>query len=206
MDFLSKNFLNLLVLAVIAFMLMRECNTSKQSLQRKPDTIIVIDTAYITKIKTITKRIHTTSVDSSYDISKDKRFIADTSYEVLKKQFEKLSKDYTVKKIYKDTLVLDSIGFVHVSDTVQFNSLANRKYTYSYSLPTITKTTTTTNYAKPVRQIYVGLGISTLGVSSINAGAIYKSRKDQLYGFTLSVDNGQLVYGVQTYFKIKLHK
>jgi len=206
MNFLSKNFLNLLVLAVIAFMLIRECNTSGQPLQRKPDTVIIVDTTYVIKTKTITKRIHTTSIDSSYDVTKDKKFIPDTSYEVLKKQFQKLSKDYTVKKTYKDSLVLDSIGFVHITDTVQFNSLLGRKYNYSYKLPTLTKTTTTTIYPKPTRQLYAGLGISTLGVSSINAGVIYKSRRDQLYGFTLSVDNGQLVYGVQTYFKIKLHK
>lgn len=206
MNFISKNFLNLLVLAVIAFMLMRECNTSKESLQRKPDTVIVVDTTYIIKTKTITKKVHIASTDSSYDVTKDIKFIPDTSYEVLKRQFTKLSKDYTTKNIYKDSLVLDSVGFVYINDTVQFNTLSKRNYTYSYKLPTITKTVTTTTYPKPVRQIYVGVGISTLGVSSINAGAIYKSRKDQLYGFTLSVDNGQLVYGVQTYFKLKLHK
>ena len=206
MNFIGKNFLNLLVLAIIAFMLLRECNTSSQLIQRKPDTVTVVDTTYITKSKTITKKIHIVSVDSSYDISKDKRFTPDTSYEVLKTQFEKLSKDYTIKKIYKDTLVLDSIGFIHITDTVQSNSLLGRKYLYSYTLPTVTKTTTTTNYPKSVRQLYAGLGISTLGLSSINVGIMYKSRRDQLYGFTLNAYNGQLVYGVQTYFKIKLRK
>ena len=206
MNFISKNFLNLLVLAIIAFMLMRECNTSKQSLQRKPDTVVVIDTIYITKTKTITKKMLIASTDTTYDFTKDLKFIPDTSYETLKRQFTKLSKDYTARNIYKDTLALDSIGFVYVTDSVQFNILSKRNYTYSYKLPTITKTVSTTTYAKPVRQLYVGAGISTLGVSSINAGVIYKSRKDQLYGFTLSVDNGQLVYGAQTYFKIKLSK
>jgi len=206
MNFLAKNFLNLLVLAVIAFMLMRECNTSKQSLQRKPDTVVVVDTTYITKTNTKIKKVLITSIDSSYDITKDERFIPDTSYETLKAQFTKLSRDYTARNIYKDTLVLDSIGFVHIADSVQFNTLLNRKYTYSYKLPIVTKTTTITNYAKPVRQLYAGVGINSLGVSSINAGVMYKSRRDQLYGLTLGVNNDQLVYGVQTYFKIKLRK
>jgi hypothetical protein len=206
MQFITKNFLNLLVLAIIVFMLLRECNSSNQSIQRKPDTVTVVDTAYITKTNTKIKKVLIASTDSSYDIANDPRFVPDTSYENLKAQFTKLSKDYTAKNIYKDTLVLDSIGFVHVTDSVQFNTLLNRHYTYSYKLPIITKTTTITNYAKPVRQIYAGVGINSLGVNSINAGLMYKSRRDQLYGFTLGVNNNQLVYGVQTYFKIKLKK
>lgn len=206
MNFISKNFLNLLVLAVIAFMLMREGCNSNQPLQRKADTVIVVDTIYIIKTKTIIKKVHIVSTDSTYDFAKDPKFIPDTSYETLKRQFTKLSKDYTTRNIYKDTLDLDSIGFVYVIDSVQFNTLSKRNYTYSYKLPTITKTVNTITYAKPVRQIYVGLGVSTLGVSSMNVGAIYKSRRDQLYGVTLSVDNDQLVYGVQTYFKLKLQK
>ena len=206
MNFISKNFLNLLVLAIIAFMLVRECNTSNQSLQRKPDTVTVVDTTYITKTNTKIKKVLIASTDSSYDITKDERFIPDTSYETLKAQFVKLSKDYTARNIYKDTLVLDSIGFVHVTDSVQFNTLLNRNYTYSYKLPIVTKTTTITNYAKPVRQLYAGLGINSLGVNSIYTGLMYKSRRDQLYGFTLGVNNNSLVYGFQTYVKIKLKK
>ena len=206
MNFISKNFLNLLVLAVIAFMLLREGCNSSQPIQRKADTVVVVDTTYIIKTKTIIKKVHIASTDSTYDFTKDPKFTPDTSYETLKRQFTKLSKDYTKRNIYKDTLDLDSIGFVYVIDSVQFNTLSKRNYTYSYKLPTITKTVNTITYAKPVRQIYVGLGVSTLGVGSINVGAIYKSRKDQLYGVTLSVDNDQLVYGVQTYFKLKLQK
>lgn len=204
MEFLSKNFLSILLLVVVSFILLRECNTSKESLQRKPDTVIVVDTTYITNIKTITKKVHIASTDSSYDVTKDPKFIPDTSYEVLKAQFTKLSKDYTAKNIYKDTLVLDSIGFVHINDTVQFNTLSKRNYTYSYKLPTITKTVSITNYPKPIRQIYLGIGVNTL--TGVNAGAIYKNRRDQLFGFTLSVYDAQLVYGVQTYFKLKLRK
>lgn len=206
MNFISKNFLNLLVLAVIAFMLLREGCNSSQPIQRKADTVVVIDTTYIIKTKTIIKKVHVASTDSTYDFTKDPKFTPDTSYETLKRQFTKLSKDYTTRNIYKDTLDLDSIGFVYVVDSVQFNTLSKRNYTYSYKLPTITKTVNTITYAKPVRQIYVGLGVSTLGVGTMNVGAIYKSRRDQLYGVTLSVDNDQLVYGVQTYFKLKLQK
>jgi len=206
MQFITKNFLNLLVLAIIAFMLLRECNSSNQSIQRKPDTVTVVDTAYITKTNTKIKKVLIASTDLSYDITNDPRFVPDTSYENLKAQFAKLSKDYTARNIYKDTLILDSIGFVHVTDSVQFNTLLNRHYTYSYKLPIVTKTTTITNYAKQVRQLYAGVGINSLGVNSINAGLMYKSRRDQLYGFTLGVNNNQLVYGVQTYFKIKLKK
>ena len=208
MNFITKNFLSLILLIVIVLVLIQQCNKSNQSsvLQRKADTVIRIDTTYITKTKTIIKKVRIASTDSSYDVSKDPKFIPDSSYVILKDQFIKLSKDYTARNIYKDSLVIDSVGFVHVVDTVQFNTLLKRKYTYSFNLPTITKTVTTTNYAEPVKQLYVGLGVSTLGINSINAGIMYKSKSDQLYGVTISVNNNQLVYGVQTYFKIKLHK
>jgi hypothetical protein len=204
--FITKNFLNLLLLTVIVFILLRDGCNSKQPLQKKPDTVIVIDTTYITKTKTIIKKMRIASKDTSYDFTKEPKFIPDTSYETLKEQFLKLSKDYTTRNIYKDTLALDSIGFVYVNDSVQFNTLSKRNYTYSYKLPIVTKTTTITNYAKPVRQFYAGLGINSLGVNSINAGLMYKSRRDQLYGFTLGVNNNSLVYGFQTYIKIKLKK
>jgi hypothetical protein len=206
MNFITKNFFNLLILALIIFMLLRGCNTSEQSIQKKPDTITIVDTTYITKTNTKIKKVFIVSTDSSYNVTKDKKFVADTSYEVLKTQFTKLSKDYTAKNIYKDTLVFDSIVFVHITDSVQFNTLLNRSYKYSYNLPVITKTTTVTNYAKQVGQLYVGVGINSLGMNSINGGLMYKSKRDQLYGFTLGVNNNQLVYGVQTYFKIKLKK
>ena len=206
MEFITKNFLNLLVLVIVMFMLLRQSNSSNKSIQRKSDTVTVVDTAYIIKTNTKIKKVFIASTDSSYDVTSDPRFIPDTSYETLKAQFTKLSKDYTARNIYKDTLILDSIGVVNITDSVQFNTLTNRKYTYFYKLPIVTTTTTETNYPKQVRQLYAGVGINSSGINSINAGLMYKSRGDQLYGFTLGVNNNQLVYGFQTYFKIKLHK
>lgn len=185
-----KNFLIAALVVLIVFILFRP--------SAEPTTVTTIDTTYIIRADTLVKKVFVHSVDTSYDTTADPKFIPDTSYEGLKKQFENLSKELTKKTTYKDTLLLDSIGFVHISDTVQFNGLVNRGYTYSYKLPIVT--TTHTKYAEPKRQIYFGGDINTAGLS---IGLMYKSKKDKLIGLNIGMQQSKLVYGFQTYIPIK---
>ena len=42
-------------------------------------------------------------------------------------------------------------------------------------------------------------------INSINGGILYKNKKDQIYGLSVGINtNGQEVYGVSSYWKIKL--
>lgn len=160
-------------------------------------TITTIDTAYVTKTNTIVKKVLVKSVDTSYIIKEDIRFIPDTSYGGLKKQFESLSKEFTKKTTYIDTLLLDSIGYVHVLDTVQFNTLINRRYHYEYNLPVVTNTIT--HYPKPTRQLYFGGGLNSL---NLHTGLLYKTKKDRLIGINIGVYNSKPVYGFQIFIPI----
>jgi hypothetical protein len=184
---------NVLILALVALLIFSLIRPSA-----KPTTVTTIDTTYIIRADTLVKKVLVHSVDTSYDTTTDPKFIPDTSYDVLKKQFEDLSKELTKKTTYKDTLLLDSIGFVHISDTVQFNELVNRRYTYSYKLPIVTKTTT--KYAEPKRQMYFGGDINTAGLS---VGLMYKTKKDRLIGLNVGMQQSKLVYGFQTYIPFK---
>jgi len=63
----------------------------------------------------------------------------------------------------------------------------------------------------PKRQLYVGGGLDgtyinkTPNINVAKAGLLFKTKKDQIYGVTVGVSiNGYLVYGIQSYWKIKL--
>lgn len=135
-------------------------------------------------------------------------YLPDTNYAKLKDQYDALAKKYLARKDYKDTLKLDSIGYVTLSDTIEKNEIAGRQFSYSYKLPTIIKTIEITKQAAPKNQVYVGGTISSelpLQIKSFDANAFLKNKKDMLYGAKVGIDlNGHMNYGVGVYFKIKL--
>jgi hypothetical protein len=69
---------------------------------------------------------------------------------------------------------------------------------------------TITKYAEPTRQLYVGGGINNSSLTnfrSVEAGVLYKTKKDQIFGGKVNVNvDGSITYGVQSYWKIKMKK
>lgn len=125
----------------------------------------------------------------------------------LKSQFITLVKEHTDKNIYADSIAIDSFGYVHLTDTVQFNKLGKRTFRYDYKIPTITKTVTVQALAK--RQLYIGgtIGIQNATIDNVTAGLLYKNKKDQVYSVNAGVDmKGQFVFSGGTYWKINLNK
>jgi hypothetical protein len=194
------------VIAVLVILLFMQYKGCEQYENGKPDTTIVRDTVYNTHDSVIVRKVKIHSTDTTY-IPSAPEYIADTNYAALKKQFEALVKMHTAKNMYMDSLKLDSVGYVVINDTVQFNTLQNRKYHYNYKIPLITETVTINNPPKKTRQLYFGAGVNgskNYGIETVNAGLLYKTKKDQLYGMQVGINNnGLLVYGVQSYWKIK---
>lgn len=196
-----------IAVAVIFFFQQNGCSYVKSFGPPKSDTVRISDTSWsvhdslIIKKVPVLKTIHDT-------IPGDPLLIPDTNYAKLKAQYEHILKQLYAMNIFVDTLRLDTLGYVAVTDTVQNNVLKNRAYSYKYKIPTITNTTTITNYAAPKRQVYVGGGINmnkTLGIEGIQGGLLYKNRKDQIYGLNVGMNvNGGINYGFQSYWKIKL--
>jgi hypothetical protein len=62
--------------------------------------------------------------------------------------------------------------------------------------------------APKTRQVYAGgqiSGNSAELINGINAGLLLKNKRDQIYGVTIGLNtNGQVSYGLQSYWKIKL--
>lgn len=207
----STRFLSVLILVLIAIIfLQRSCHQKEiGDIVSHRDTTVVVDTVVEVHENTVTRKVPLVKHDTSY-LPIDTQYLPDPDYAVLKARFEALVKEHTARNIYSDSLRLDSIGYVIINDSVQFNKLFDRSYKYHYELPTITKTITVIEHPKKINQLYVGggvLGNKTQGVAGAEVGLLLKNKKDQIYGVKVGSDlNGNLLYGVQGYWKIKLKK
>lgn len=170
----------------------------------KSDTVIVRDTVWNEHDSTIIKQM--TVKEVIHDPVVIQQFMPDTNYERLKIQFEMLVKEHAAKNVYADTLKLDTLGYIAVADTTQFNKLLKRTYDYKYKIPTITETITITKYPKKRNQVYIGGGINveqTMVPRSAELGLILKTKRDQIMGVKAGSDiNGNVNYGFQSYWKI----
>ena len=194
----------ILFIVILLFIILtkdRGCN----SLGTKTTTVTVHDTAWtvhdsliIKKLK-IKETIHDT-------VSTPPEYIADTSYPKLKAQYDALVFAHLAKKVYTDTVKIDTLGYVAVADTVHKNELQNRSYKYNYKIPTITVTTIITKQAPPKGALFIGGGVTgnPNEVKSLFGGFLYKSKKDKVFGLNVGLTgNSKIVYGVQSYWKIK---
>jgi len=169
----------------------------------KADTVVVHDTSWQVHDSLIIKKMKVKEVIHD---TLPPEYIADTNYPKLKAQYEELAKAFLAKKIYADTLKLDTLGYIAVADTVQKNELQNRSYDYKYKIPTITNTVTITKQDPPKGALYVGGGVSgekTNGINSVRGGLLYKTKKNTMFGVHTGFANNQLVYGIDAYWKLK---
>jgi hypothetical protein len=136
------------------------------------------------------------------------QYLPDTNYTTLKKQYQKLVTDYLSKSIYEDKLNLDTLGNIIIKDTVQFNKLGKRSYEINLRTFKRIDSVFVTTPSPIKRQLYAGVGviafpaITSLG---IRGSILYKDKKDNMFSpSVILTTNGNIIYGIDTYFKIKL--
>jgi len=133
--------------------------------------------------------------------------LPDTNYANLKRQYMALLQLYMNKIIYSDTIRIGTYGYIAVLDTINENKLTSRKTRENYKIPIVKETKTITKYSPQTRNLFVGGGINTsnsLGIRGIEAGLLYKTKKDALFNIKASVDlDGKPLYGFGYYTKIK---
>ena len=169
----------------------------------KADTVTLHDTAWTIHDSLIVKKLKIKEVIHD---TLPAEYIADTNYPKLKAQYDALVIAYLVKNIYTDTVKLDTLGYVAVADTVHKNEIHGRSYKYNYKIPTVTVTTTITKQAPPKGALFIGGGVTgnPNEVKSLFGGFLYKSKKDKVFGLNVGLTgNSKIVYGVQSYWKIK---
>lgn len=201
---MKRNLLFFVLAALLVYLLLDKVGIIGGYNVKTPDTTIVRDTVWHESSKTIIKEVPQVGGDEGH-VPADDKYIPAGDYDTLLTRFNTLVKELTARKFYKDSLQLDSIGYIVVKDTVQFNSLQKRSYNYFYKVPHVTETVTITKYAPPTRQLFIGTG---LGKDNFQAGLLYKTKKDFLFGAYVapSLQGVQLQYGVQVYWKIRLKK
>ena len=195
-----NNILSIAILILAVIIVLQRSNSSPDIIEK---SIVIRDTIWQKKdsvIYTSPKVVQTIPLKIISE-----KYLPDPNYDKLVLQYQELVKLHLAKNIQKDSVQIDSIGFVKVTDTVQNNIVQNRKWEYNLKYPIIKETII--EPSKKVNQLYIGGGLQGNQyniINSINGGILYKNKKDQLYGLSIGVNtNGQVVYGLSSYWKIK---
>jgi hypothetical protein len=110
--------------------------------------------------------------------------------------------------MYRDSVQIDTFGYIKVVDTLQKNQMVGRSFIKDLKIPEKTITITNTIYPDPKRQVYIGGGIfgnKDNIAGQVQAGLLLKNKKDQIFGVSTGINaNGQVQYGISSYWKIKI--
>ena len=135
-------------------------------------------------------------------------YLPDTNYLALKKQYEKLVNEHLSQNIYKDEVNLDTLGDIVIRDTTQFNKLTKRSYEFNLRIPKRIDSIFINKEAPQKHQLYLGVGVVTVPTITslgIRGSILYKDKKDNTFSPSVTlITNGDIIYGIDTYFKIKL--
>ena len=195
-----NNILSIAILILAVIIVLQRSNSSPDIIEK---SIVIRDTIWQKKdsvIYTSPKVVQTIPLKIISE-----KYLPDPNYDKLVLQYQELVKLHLSKNIQKDSVKIDSIGFIKVTDTVQNNIVQNRKWEYNIKYHIIKETII--EPPKKINQLYIGGGLQGNQyniINSINGGLLYKNKKDQLYGLSIGVNtNGQVVYGLSSYWKIK---
>jgi len=196
----------ILVVVLLMIILLQRCesgpvDTPKPSIKR--DTVWIHKDSTITRqpqiIKTITVPIEHWNTEYLPDTSSMSKLIA---------QYNELANKFLALNISQDSIVVDSIGKVFITDTVTTNIIKNRKLTYDFKFPIITNTITIPELKRT--QWYVGgtiQGEQGNLISQINANLLIKNKRDQMFGGHVGLNrSGAMQIGLSSFWKIKLKK
>jgi hypothetical protein len=198
------NKINYLVIGILVaiIILQRSCTLS----ENKPtdEQTVVTDTIWKTTHDTVFKKA--TVIKKEYVHINKPEYTSGETIDTCKARFQNLLNEHLVRRVYSDTITLDSLGTIVVQDTVWINKLyGKRMFIKDYKIPFVTKTIT--KPAEPKRQLYFGGNIfgNTNSLQSITPGLLYKNKKDQIYQANLGLNfDGTITYGFGAYWKIKL--
>lgn len=197
------DFLNLVIAILVIILLLKQCNLTPVE-PVKP--IIVRDTVWIHKDSTVYSKPQVVKTIPVPIEQWNTEYLPDTNYAKLVKQYQEVVSQFLAKNETKDSLKIDSIGYVHVTDTVSKNVVTGRSYKYSLKYPIITNTITLPEKKK--NQFYYGGGLqggNINAIDQINTGLLFKNKRDQIYNITVGLNSqGRIIYGVNAYWKISL--
>jgi hypothetical protein len=131
-------------------------------------------------------------------------YIPDTSYPKLLEQYKALGNKYFTTNIYRNEFKIGTYGKASVTDTIRSNQLIASGLVFDIKVPE--KTVIIEKEAPAKRQVYIGFGAygnQRNFVDGVYVGGIYKDRQDRLSGASVGYGNGQINFGLSSYWKIK---
>jgi hypothetical protein len=205
MNYIKNNFLSFIILVLIGIIFLERCNNKPPNI---PSVITKRDTVWVVKDGTVVNskpQIIKTIHEKDSIIREYYRIPDSTSHQELLQMYNSLVEKYLVTNIQVDSLKIDSLGYVKVSDTVSKNMIVGRTYNYNLKYPLVKETQFIP--IKPKNQIYIGGGLSgnRQGViNQIDGGVLLKTKRDKIFGVKAGLNTqGQASYGIQSYWKIK---
>jgi hypothetical protein len=189
---------NLIIIVLCVLLLLKTCGGGDDVTTEK--VVTKVETRYDTL--TVEKKVYV----PKYTTRIETKTITDTI--VLKSKIDTLEilKDYYSKYVYKDTLKLDSLGYITIVDTITQNKIFSRNFDSQVLIPT----TTITNEIylnKPKFFGGVSLGGNKSQINFLSGDLLYKSKRDNVYGLGLGVNqNFQPIIIGRMYWKISLKK
>ncbi len=221
MTYIKNNILSLIIIvALIVFFILfaKGCFQVKADQTLQPTVTIKRDTQYIMQ-PPITIPQYQPIIVKSEPASPTviPKIYQQTSTDIKKltQQVKELAAQFYAINHYKDSIQLkdssgNSVGMVRLDDAVSQNQIQSRNPSYSLRLPVITNTITIDHPYQPRNQLYLGGGITGSRESFIQqfeAGLLLRNKQDQMYGLKAGIDvKGNVLYGVQSYWKIKFKK
>lgn len=208
MEKITKNIVNILILILLIIILLRTCKGTGGG-----DTAIKVfrDTVWIKKDSTvITNPQLVKTIPYTVPIDRwNTEYLPDTSsMALLIKQYEALVRELLAKNIHTDSIPIDSIGHVYITDTVSKNQIVSRSTHYNLKYPSVT--TTIILPAPKTRALYGGIGVRGVDQNLINTlhlGLMYKNKQDFMFGPSLDIQqNGDVHYGAQMYWNLTKKK
>lgn len=211
MKFVKDNFQFIVILILFAVILLQRCGSEPKIEPVKPTIVTTVDTSWKHIQQPVINVYPTVSNHIPYTpkTGRDTLYLPSPIDSILRLQYKALRDSLLATNTYEQVFKSDSSS-VMVKDTVSQNKIVGRSYQFNLKYPLIKQVTTIKEPYKPVNQLYVGGGLNGSQASfirSVEAGLLLKNRKDQIYGVKIGIETpGIITYGVQSYWKIKLHR
>ena len=198
----------ILIIILVIVILLQRCGEGRNP-ENPTEPQITRDTVWVHKDSTITKQPQIIKTITVPIEQWNTEYLPDTSsMSKLIAQYNELANKFLALNISVDSIVVDTIGKVYITDTVTTNIIKNRKLSYNFKFPIVTNTII---LPEPKRtQWYVGgtiQGEQGSLISQINANLLIKNKKDQMFGGHVGLNtSGNLQIGLSSFWKIKLRK
>jgi hypothetical protein len=204
---IGKHFFSIIIVILLVIIFLQRCDDGRKKVSlngnTKDTTVLVIN--HLFKDTTKSKPVFIKGQRDTL-LEYNVYYLPSKNYDSLYAQYNTLKEAFLSKNIYADSLQIDTFGYIKVVDTLQKNQIVGRSFIKDLKIPE--KTITITIHPEPKRQLYIGGGIfgnQNNIVGQVQAGILLKNKKDQIFGLSTGITaNGQIQYGISSYWKIKL--